>query len=1183
MGTSSTNFGFLVEHHPRLVMLGSQAELLFHVDPPASITKVRLLAEDLAQLAAARAGLFVDRREAQVDLLRRLRDKGLVTADVHDAFHAIRKAGNAAAHDNAGTSGEALSQLRLAFVVSVWFHRTFSKDRLTFKQPAFVVPRPPEDAAARLRAELSALKNALAVANATVTATKQTAEQAKAAREALEEQLRAELDDAKKKALEADEARLAAEAKAQLEESERLAAMALLDEVAAREAALAADLAKLQVASLAAPELTAAFVTAANDVTATLDLDEATTRRLVDEKLREAGWEVDSQTLRHALGARPQKGRYLAIAEWPTESGPADYVLFAGLVPLAIVEAKRSKKNVPAVLQQAARYAKDLLELEGLDIPRAADGEPGFPEASPPQTSAKKAKAEHGRFLVPFLFATNGRAYLAQIKEASGIWFRDARRPENLARALDGWHSPQGLLGLLGQDIAAANEKLEREETDYLGLRPYQVRAIRAAEAAIAEGAQTALLAMATGTGKTRTCIGLCYRLLKTGRFRRILFLADRTALTTQTEDAFQEARLEQLTTFAQSYQVKGPKTPEVSVGDTKLHIATVQSLVRGLLYGPDDTPPPPVDTYDCIVVDECHRGYTLDRELSEGELLFRDESDYLSKYRRVLEHFDAVKIALTATPALHTRQIFGDPVYTYSYREAVIDGFLVDHSPPTRIVTALAEDGITFKTGEKVPVYQPRTQTQQLALLPDEIQLEIDQFHRKVITRPFNEAVAHELAKHIDPSLPGKTLVFCVNDLHADMVVDCLKQAFVARYGSVEDGAVEKITGSVDRPLEAIRRYRTDRRPCVAVTVDLLTTGVDVPEIDKLVFLRRVRSRILYEQMLGRATRLCPDLHGAGRPKEVFQIFDAVDLYAALANATDMKPVVVDPSLRFKDLVEDLKRLKDAAHIEHVLGELVTKLARKVRRLDARIAERLADELGQSPEDLVRTLRSASPTDARKLWLDHHPHLADLLDARPAGDGIDGLYVSHHADEVRRVEQGYGPGRQRPEDYLDGFAKYVREHLNDLPALVVVTQRPKDLTRAQLKELRLALDKAGYPESHLRAAWAQRTNQDIAASILGHIRQAALGDPLIDYDERVNRALKKILASRPWDPTQKKWLERLAKQLQKEIVVDRESLDAEGSLFAAEGGSKRLEKVFEGRLGEVLSNLSEAAWREGA
>ena len=215
-------------------MLGSSAELLFHVDPPASISKVRVLAEVLAQLAAARMGVYVDRREAQIDLLRRLRDKGIVTADVYDAFHAIRKAGNAAAHDNSGTASDALSQLRLGYFVAVWFHRTLSKDRLSFKPPGFTVPRPPEDATARLRAELATLKNALAVANATVTATKETVDQAHASRAEIETQLRAELDDAKKKALEADEARLGAESKLRLEAEESRSARRCLSGRCAR-------------------------------------------------------------------------------------------------------------------------------------------------------------------------------------------------------------------------------------------------------------------------------------------------------------------------------------------------------------------------------------------------------------------------------------------------------------------------------------------------------------------------------------------------------------------------------------------------------------------------------------------------------------------------------------------------------------------------------------------------------------------------------------------------------------------------------------------------------------------------------------------------------------------------------------------------------------------------------------
>src|SRR4029079_9115958 len=160
---------------------------------------------------------------------------------------------------------------------------------------------------------------------------------------------------------------------------------------------------------------------------------------------------------------------------------------------------------------------------------------------------------------------------------------------------------------------------------------------------------------------------------------------------------------------------------------------------------------------------------------------------------------------------------------------------------------------------------------------------------------KPFNEVVCKYLAREIDPSSRQKTLVFCATDSHADLVVDLLKQAFRAQYGTVEDDAVIKITGTADKPLQLIRRYKNERNPNVAVTVDLLTTGVDVPEICNLVFLRRVNSRILFDQMLGRATRLCEEIG-----KSTFRIFDAVRIYEALQNMTAMQPVVVDPDITF-------------------------------------------------------------------------------------------------------------------------------------------------------------------------------------------------------------------------------------------------------------------------------------------
>src|SRR5262249_43823852 len=153
----------------------------------------------------------------------------------------------------------------------------------------------------------------------------------------------------------------------------------------------------------------------------------------------------------------------------------------------------------------------------------------------------------------------------------------------------------------------------------------------------------------------------------------------------------------------------------------------TVQGLVQRVLSPGEDTARLPVDEYDCIVVDECHRGYLLDRELSDTELGFRSYDEYISKYRRVLDYFDAVKIGLTATPALHTTEIFGAPIFTYSYREAVVDGYLVDHEPPVQIKTQLAADGIVWRVGEQVQVYDARKSQVDLFTTPDEIRIDVD------------------------------------------------------------------------------------------------------------------------------------------------------------------------------------------------------------------------------------------------------------------------------------------------------------------------------------------------------------------------------------------------------------------------------------------------------------------------
>lgn len=269
--------------------------------------------------------------------------------------------------------------------------------------------------------------------------------------------------------------------------------------------------------------------------------------------------------------------------------------------------------------------------------------------------------------------------------------------------------------------------------------------------------------------------------------------------------------------------------------------------------------------------------------------------------------------------------------------------------------------------------------------------------------------------------------------------------------------------------------------------------------------FLRRVRSRILYEQMLGRATRLCPELN-----KEVFKVYDAVDLYAALQDVTEMKPVATTRNVSFAQLAEELRTLQDHEAREHVLGELLAKLQRKKRRLKAEAAEQFEHLTGDTLEAFAAALRGEPARDVERRFT---PELVSFLD-RALGDG-GRVLISDHDDRLVDVSRGYGEGRTRPEDYFEAFEEFVRTHMNDIPALAVVAQRPRELTRKQLKDLKLALDQAGFDEPSLRTAWRQKSNVDIAASILGYIRKAALGDALVPYGQRVDRALTSILASR--------------------------------------------------------------------
>lgn len=874
-------------------------------------------------------------------------------------------------------------------------------------------------------------------------------------------------------------------------------------------------------------------------------LSEAETRTIIDEKLRSAGWEVDTNKLNHQkYGTLPEKNRNMAIAEWKVKGGRVDYAIFIGKNLVGFIEAKAERKNIPGVLDsQTKTYAKNVVLLDEEEI-----------------------IATQGEYKVPFLYATNGRPYLKQLQEESGIWFWDSRKPTQHARPLEGWHSPEDLKLLLEQNEEDADKRLQEEDITKFGLRHYQQKAVLSAEKALIEGHRRMLLAMATGTGKTRTAIALMYRLIKSKKCRRILFLVDRNSLGKQTEDSLKDTKIEGLS-FSSIYDVKSldDMTPEV---ETKVHIATVQGMVRRLFYNESEKLPS-VGQYDFIIVDEVHRGYTSDREMTEEEILFRDQNEYISQYRRVIDYFDAACLGLTATPALHTTDIFGSPIYKYSYHEAVLDGYLVDHEPPYLFKTELSQAGITLEKDEEIEVYDVDKGEVELEKLEDTLNFEVEQFNKKVITEPFNRVILRKLTDYVDPFSKEKTLIFAATDQHADMVVRLLKEAFQERGDEVEDDAIVKITGSVYQPLSLIKRFKNERLPSIVVTVDLLTTGIDVPAITNIVFLRRVQSRILYDQMLGRATRLCPEVG-----KTHFNVYDAVGIYEKLQSYTDMKPVVKQQNSSIGELYEGLTNAVTEEEASYYREQLVAKIQRRKQRLTEEGKQKF-EELsgGKSLDEWAEEVQAYSPQEASKQSM-----LFEYVESyRPTGEK---RYISNKDDRITSVERGYGEGNSRPEDYIDGFVSFVKENMNKIPALQLVCTRPRDLTRQDLRELITILETKGYKESHLQQAWKQTKNEDIAADIISFIRQAAIGEALVDHETRIKQAMQKVYPMHDWTPRQRRWLERIEKQLLKFPVLAPTPEDAfSEEPFISHGGYQLLRREFGEDIDEIVKVINESLY----
>lgn len=878
-------------------------------------------------------------------------------------------------------------------------------------------------------------------------------------------------------------------------------------------------------------------------------LTEAETRQLIDRQLQQADWEADSENLNNwKYKTAPQKGHNMAIAEWVLPNGQrADYALFKGLEFYGIVEAKKWDQDIAGQMAQPKEYSREV----------------------PFRSDYLLVDNDMGEYKVPFIYTANGRPYLKQYKEKSGIWFWDARNPKESAYALEEFHHPEDLaLKLTSQNPEIADKDLvDDQDFPRFADRDYQVEAIKSIEEAIKDGKKRILLAMATGTGKTRTAIALMYRLLKHKRARRILYLVDRNSLGQQTADAIKDNKIGNLS-IASIYGVKElkDKLPDAS---TKIQIATVQGMIKRLFYNDDKEEKPSVGQYDFIIVDEAHRGYAEDKELSEKEYHFYDQNDYVSQYRRVVDYFDATAIGMTATPALQTTDIFGKPVYSYSYQQAVLDNYLVDHDAPTIIKTKLSQEGIHFKKGAEIDLFDQSSESIKSEKLPDNMNFEVKDFNKRVITESFNRVVCDYLAQNClnpnDPEL-GKTLIFAATDSHADMVVRLLKESFKNAGNPVDDDVIEKITGSIRHPNNEIKLFKNEKNPNIAVTVDLLTTGVDVPEITNLVFLRRVQSRILYEQMLGRATRLCPEIH-----KSVFNIYDAVGIYDAMNKVTNMKPVVKNVSHDVHYFIDQKYQFEINDNFKQYQIDMTAAIDRKIKRMNdskRKEFERLTEI--NSIDQWARDLPRLNNQEFLKEWKNF-----EQLDRLSTGSQKQ--YISNEPDEYLGVERGYGQGNSNPEDYIESFNKFIKENVNEIPALQIVATRPKDLTYDELKKIKLELEKKGFKENDLQTAWKNANQVQTTADIISFIRQAAVGSELVDHNVRIHNAMQKVYGMADWNMVQKSWLKKIENQLLSSTVLGPNAETAFSSnYFKRQGGYKQMRKIFSDNADQIIYVLNE-------
>ena len=913
---------------------------------------------------------------------------------------------------------------------------------------------------------------------------------------------------------------------------------------------------------------------------------EQAARDVIDAKLSQAGWAVQDKD---RIDFNASAG--IAVREYQTDIGPADYVLFIHKKPVGVIEAKPEHlgQKITTVEKQSGDYATAKLKWVNNSEP------------------------------LPFVYEST--AVLTR--------FTDGRDPKPRSREVFNFPRPETMQDWLARPASLRSRFQELPGLNTQGLRVCQVDAIEKLEASFKDNHPRALMQMATGSGKTYTAITSIYRLLKHADAGRVLFLVDTRNLGEQAEQEFMAyVPNDDNRKFTELYNVQRLKSSFVAQ-DSQVCISTIQRMYSLLkdremdeaaeqinpaeLVQPKEPMPVaynervPPEFFDFIIIDECHRSiYNI--------------------WRQVLEYFDAFLIGLTATPDNRTYGFFKKNIVSeYGHDQAVADGVNVGNEIYL-IDTEVTRQGGKIAEGQLIEKRERQTRRKRWETQDEDEDYSPGQLDRTVVNPDQIRTVVRTFRDQFPEIFPGrgevpKTLVFAKTDSHADDIIQTMREEF----GEGNEFCKKVTYKTVEDPKSVLAQFRNDYNPRIAVTVDMIATGTDVKPIECLLFMRDVRSRNYFEQMKGRGTRTLEhdDLKkvspSAASGKTHYVIVDAVGVTRSLKTAS--QPFITKPTVPLKDLAMGVMM---GACDEDTVSSLAGRLARLDRQLDPAEREQIKTKAaGIELTEIVGNLLAAIDLDridekAREieaLPYDAEPKPATcemaqeqlVADAASVFNGelielIDSIRrnkeqtVDHDSlDSVYRAEWA-GDSHENAEAVAQDFRQYLEAHHDEIEALTIFYDQPhrrRELTYAMIRELcdRLRKDEPRLSPLRVWQAYALLDNykgyegsqpaRELTLLVALIRRVCGIDATISPYSDTVRRNFQNWVmkhhsgSGEKFNREQMEWLHMIRNHIVDSFHLEKDDLEL--APFDSKGGMGQMYKLFGGQMDSVIDELNEA------